>query len=310
VVGPGILGNMLSQEATERAFETGAAAVRTDRDLVVVAGPDASSYLHGQLSQNTERMTVGDSAWSLLLSPQGRIDAWLRVSKVDDEIFWLDVDSGFGEPAKRRLEMFLLRTNCTIDLVPTQMVAVRGPAAGSVEDARVKLGGSGNGTFVASVPWPGVLGFDVIGEKSFPPSDIEEGSPAALETLRIRLGIPRMGTELGEKTIPAEAGIVARSADFGKGCYVGQELVARVDSRGNNTPRSVLPVSITGEDVPPQGTELILDGDPIGVVTSAALSNDGVVALASVKRGFSPPFTASVEINGEPRSAEVSAATC
>ncbi len=310
----GILAKMLSAKDTELAIDTGMVAVRTTRDVVVVAGPDAASYLHGQVSQNIEKLEIGASAWTFLLEPQGRICAWARATRVDGETFWLDTDQGFGQQMLERLERFKLRTKASFALFEASVLSVRGPATASNVDVT-----NDDGSFkrpdeavVASLGWPGLQGFDVLSPQQISLADflpgVEEGAPEALESSRIRAGIPKMGRELGEKTIPAEAGIVDLAADFSKGCYVGQELVARIDSRGNNTPRRVLPLAIDGSVVPRHGAALTVDGKSVGTITSAADSQQGIVALGSIKRGVDVPSDVVVDIEGSPVSARLSEA--
>ena len=106
-----------------------------DRDVVVVSGPDAIGYLQGQVSQDVEALAVGASAWSLVLQPQGRIDAWARISRVADDAAVLDVDAGFGPALVARLARFKLRVKADIEPLPWRCVAVRGPAAGEVMSA-------------------------------------------------------------------------------------------------------------------------------------------------------------------------------
>jgi len=292
---------MLSAFDTEKRFDSDVACARSTRDVVIAAGVDAASYLNGQVSQNVERLEVGASAWSFVLQPQGRISAWTRISRTASDVFWLDTDPGFGQHMLARLERFKLRTECSFQLFSPEVVSVRGPQSPTVEKARKELGERSGELVVAAIGWPGGTGFDVLGAGAAQPPPLlgfDEGDPAALEALRIRLGIPKMGAELGEKTIPAEAGMVNLSADFSKGCYVGQELVARIDSRGNNTPRRVLPVSVDGADVPAEGAVIRVGTDLAGHITSSSRSVHGVVALGSVKRAFEAPFDATVDDPG------------
>jgi folate-binding protein YgfZ len=106
-----------------------------------------------------------------------------------------------------------------------------------------------------------------------------------------------MGRELTPKTIPAESGVVERSVSFTKGCYTGQELVARIDSRGGNVPRRLRGLVVEGEGVPSAGDAVTVGDTDAGVVTSAAWSpaRRAVVALAYVSRSVEPPATGSVE---------------
>ena len=225
---------------------------RVPRDFVQVSGPDARSFLQGQLSQDVDSMSPGTSSMSFLLQPQGKVDAYLRVSCISDEAFLLDVDPGFGDAVVDRLARFKLRTKAEVTRV-------------------------GGWQCIAELR-DGELVEEII-------DDIEvEGVPADLEeyeVLRIKAGTPAMGREIDESTIPASLGVVDRAVSFTKGCYTGQELVARIDSRGGNTPTKLVgvrgPVSI--------GDPIVLDGREVGRVTSAA----GDVGLALVRREVEPP---------------------
>jgi tRNA-modifying protein YgfZ len=118
---------------------------------------------------------------------------------------------------------------------------------------------------------------------------------ADYERRRIEAGVPALGRELDADTIPAEAGplVIEKSVSFTKGCYTGQELVARVDSRGSNTPRRMRLVRID-DGVPAEGSELVVDDKVVGRLTSVAPAGAGAVALASVGRAVTPPVAATV----------------
>jgi folate-binding protein YgfZ len=262
--------------------------VEVPRDVVRVAGPDAVSYLQGQVSQDVEGLAVGSSAWSFVLQPQGKVDAWFRMTRTGDDELVLDVDGGYGGVLVERLERFKLRTKADFErLEDWRCVAVRGlPSPDSAgESAR-------GGPLMVQIGW-GVDGFDVLGVDPRPAGDVPEGTLADYEALRIECGVPRMGSELTERTIPAEAGkaVIDRSVSFTKGCYTGQELVARIDSRGGNVPRHLRGLILDG-DVPPEpGEPVVVGGAEVGVVTSAARSTnlDALVALAYVKRDVEVP---------------------
>ncbi|MEM8925364.1 MAG: hypothetical protein AAGD35_17820 [Actinomycetota bacterium] len=265
-----------------------------ERDVLEVVGPDATGYLQGQLSQNVESMAEGDSRRALLLQPQGKVDAWFRVTRLGPERFWLDTDPGHGQGALDRLNRFKLRVDVEISLVTMATFAVRGPGAA---DGPAALGVvPADGAVVADALWPGIDGFDVLGEITDTGS-VEVRPGAALDDLRIRLGVPAMGRELDGSTIPAAAGIVDLSVDFDKGCYVGQELVARIDSRGSNTPTNLRGLRLpAAAEIAPGGT-LMVDGANVGTVTSvsAEVGNDGErLALAYVRRAVEVPATVTV----------------
>ena len=205
------------------------------RDTIRVEGPDAAVYLQGQISQDVDAIGVGETAWSLVLQPNGKLASWFRIHRVAEQEFLLDTDEGHGSGLVARLERFKLRTDATIDVSDTQLPA--------------------------PVTWPGAPD----------PSD---------ERQRILAGMPKMGAELTDETIPGEGGqqLIDLSVSFTKGCYTGQELVARIDSRGGNVPRPIRVVQADGELA--VGDEVRVDGDVVGVITSAI----GDVALAPLMR--------------------------
>ena len=278
-----------------KAFRETAGAVVLPRDFVRAAGPDVIKFLQGQLSQDVAALAAGESTWSFLLAPQGKVVAFLRVLRTGDEELVLETDAGYGPAVIERLNRFKLRVKCDLDPLDWRCMAVRGPASHEAADR-------GTGTVVVA-DWPGLPGADLVGEAPY--AEVVGCSFEAYEAVRIEAGIPVMGRELDEGTIPAEAGIVDRSASFTKGCYTGQELVARIDSRGGNTPRHLRGVVLAAgaADVPPAGAVLRADGKDVGALTSVAFSPGlgAVVALAYVRRAVEPP--ADVEVAWETGSA-------
>ncbi|MEY2403565.1 MAG: tRNA-modifying protein YgfZ [Acidimicrobiaceae bacterium] len=257
-----------------------------ERDIVRASGPDTITYLQGQLSQDIAAIPVGGSAWSLLLQPTGKVDAWLRVARLGDDDVQLDVDAGFGQAVLDRLKRFLLRTKCELELrAGITGAAVRGTA---VRGTAVR-GASGDGLVVV---WPGVDGYDVLDAAAdLPPVD-----QSAYERLRIACGVPAMGAELTDDTIPAEAGqwLIDASVSFTKGCYTGQELVARIDSRGGRVPKPIRVIVVDGHAS--VDDEVTVDGAVVGRLTSATPSEDGTstLALAPIARSVEPPAGAEV----------------
>ncbi|MEO8697031.1 MAG: glycine cleavage T C-terminal barrel domain-containing protein [Acidimicrobiales bacterium] len=256
---------------------------KLDRDIIRIAGPDAISYLHGQLSQDIVGLAIGASAFTFLLEPQGKVSAWGRITRVADDAVLFDVDHGFADVTMARLNRFKLRTKADIEQLDWPVFAVRGDSENDLTDTGV----------VAQFDWPGFEGVDLMGGD--PAFSTTVGDFADYERLRIEAGLPAMGHELDANTIPAEAGdvIIDKSVSFTKGCYTGQELVARVDSRGNNTPRRLRLVRID-DGVPQEGSELLVDDKVVGKLTSVAASGNGAVALAYVQRAVAPPVDAVV----------------
>ena len=263
-----------------------ATAVRRDRDMVYVVGPEACAYLQGQLSQDVDALAPAEAAYTFVLQPTGKVDAWLRVTRMADDAFLLDVEAGWGEVVLVRLTRFLLRTDCTVEALDWELVTVMDAEPDTVD---IPVGGA-----AIPVDWPGLQGVDLLGPSVVIPDSTKEVDGSVWEYRRIAAGIPTLGVEMDESTIPGATGMVNRSVSFTKGCYTGQELVARVDSRSAGTPTRL--VRAIGEGpAPATGSEITLDGDLAGRLTSVAVDVDkagfGFVALAEVRRAVVVPTT-------------------
>ena len=256
---------------------TEAFAAWVERDVIRAQGPDTLTFLQGQLSQDLESMATDESRWSLLLAPTGKVDAWLRVTRSADDEFVLDTDGGWGDAVIARLQRFKLRTKCDIEPVDGwRCLAVRGT---TVADPAAR-----------PIAWPGVVGVDLLGADVAPPPDVPMVD--LYERLRIESGVPAMGRELTESMIPVDAGqwLIDASVSFTKGCYTGQELVARIDSRGGNAPHPVRGLRVPGR-VDVGATVTSVEGRALGELTSVSFIEDRgeTVALAPLARVVEPP---------------------
>ncbi|HZD65539.1 MAG TPA: glycine cleavage T C-terminal barrel domain-containing protein, partial [Acidimicrobiales bacterium] len=249
---------------------------------------------------------------SFVLQPQGKVDAVVRATRVADDVIVLDVDQGFGEAVLARLRRFRLRMKVELAALPDwACLALRGPeavaatgeaaggsAAGAVEEASRAL--------VVPARWPGAPGVDVLGQGVGVPEGVRLCGPEALVTLRVEAGVPAMGAELTERTIPAESGLVDAAVSFTKGCFTGQELVARIDARGGRVPRRLRGVVVAAASLgegplPPAGAEVVNGDKVVGQTTTVALSPglDAAVALAYVRREVEPPATLALRWGDE-----------
>ena len=226
--------------------------IRLDRDVVCVQGTDAEKYLHSQLSNDVQGMAVGSSRWSLLLEPTGKLIAVVRVTRFEDTVFMLDTEPGVGDDVVARLNRFRIRVAATVERLDWQCVALRGEGARVVAPLRPASDGR-----IVDAWWPegADAAVDLIGASV---ADVESVAPvdaAAYDALRVSAGWPIMGVDFAQGCIPAETGLVGIAVSFSKGCYPGQELVERMDSRATNAPFSLRVVDDAGYAVGDQPFE-------------------------------------------------------
>lgn len=265
--------------------------------LVVVRGPDATSFLQSIVSQDLAPVAVGETVASLLLQPQGKLDvafrATRRASGDDGDEWWLDTEPNGAERLVAGLTRFRIRVKADIaDRSPaTAMASVVGAECTAPSDL-----------VVTGTAWGDHPGTDLVGPADvvaawITGSGLRVGTSAELEVLRIDAGIPRQGVDVDDSTIPQEAFLERDAVSFTKGCFIGQELVCRIDTRGRVN-RFLRRLAIPGEIVPPHGADVRHDGKAVGTVTSAVAvpGEDRVVALAMVRREVEPPAEVTVTV--------------
>lgn len=240
------------------------------RDVVTVTGADAARFLHSQLSQDVASMEAGDSRNSFLLEPTGKITAILRVTRAGLDRFVLDTEPGFGDAVMTRLGRFKIRVDAELELATQTWRAIRGLKGTTLSGgiAAWRMDGSA---------------FDVFSSGAAMPAAIVEGTMGQFHAERLRASWPLMGVDVTQEMIPAETPIVDLAVSFSKGCYPGQELVERMDSRGSRAPRSL--VVVPCDPTTSVGDDVVVSGECVGTFTSIASSNEGTVGFAHVKRG-------------------------
>jgi folate-binding protein YgfZ len=235
------------------------------RASVAVVGPDAASYLERMVSNEIESLAVGEAREALLLTPKARIVAPLVVWRRGEDDFLLLTEPGLGEVVRATLLRARLRSRCVIALEEHRATLVLGTTDGGIPCADY-----------------GVPAVELLDAE--PPAGAEPITEAALERLRILVRSPRWGAELDDRVLPAEAGLEQRAISFTKGCYPGQEPVARLHYRGRPN-RGLRVLAIAEGEPPTYDAELALDGKVVGRVTSVAPDAEhGLVALAFVRR--------------------------
>lgn len=277
-------------DAYRAAAETCALAL-LDRGVTVFAGPDATRFLQGMLSCDVAGIPPGDAHYALLLTPKAHVVADLRLRRVDETTLIADHDPAAADVLRRTLTRYRLASKLTIDPAPdTTLVRLLGPATSTVLGVPVAghegapLGACAGLDWFVGAPH-GVPCADALAPRRLETSPID-GVPVldrtTYDAVRIEAALPQFGAELSERIMPAEAGVVERAVAFDKGCYIGQEPVARLHYRGHaNRGLRVLEL----DDLPPPSAPVAVGEREVGWVTSAVRRPDGrVVALAYVRR--------------------------
>jgi tRNA-modifying protein YgfZ len=220
------------------------------------------------VSNDVGALAVGEACDALLLTPKARLIAPLRVFRRGEENFLLLTEPELGETVRSHLVQFRFAARAEIELEAHTSKLLIGEEAEPPSDVLA----------VANSDY-GVPAWELLDP---PALEGEELPPEGLERLRIEAGTPRFGRELDERVLPAEAGLVDRAVSLTKGCYPGQEPVARLQYRGHAN-RGLRRLRIETTDPPPYDSELELDGKVVGRVTSAVPVNGAVHALAYVR---------------------------
>jgi folate-binding protein YgfZ len=240
------------------------------RDVVIVQGDDAAQFLHSQLAQDIASVPVGGSVHSLLLAPTGHVVALVRVVRHVDTVFTLDVEQGFGEKVIARLQRFVLRAKVTMRPCDWTVRAFRGEGAADAA-------GRGAGSAVAW--WGGSECVDVVARAEDLPFAGERVPVAVIDVMRADAHWPAMGSDIEEGDVPATTGVLRAAVSFTKGCYPGQELVERMDSRNSSAPVVLRAVrageSTDGCTVTSRGDAWLLVRAPRGSDVGTALSGSG-----------------------------------
>ncbi len=229
------------------------------RSYVRVAGPDAEEYLNRMISNDVAVLGPGEACEALLLTPKARIVAPLVVLRRAHDDFLLLTEPELGERVRAELTRSRFAAKAELEL--------------ETHTTHVVFGEETDGIETAAYGEPAV---EVLDAELEPTVSAEE-----LELLRIRAGTPAWGRELDDRVLPAEAGLDERAISFTKGCYPGQEPVARLHYRGHaNRGLRILELTTLAE---PEA-EVSYEGKAIGRITSAAATDGGALALAYVRR--------------------------
>ena len=299
---------MIATSEYELVTESAGLLERPGRAMFAVRGGEAADFLQGQVSNDVESLSPGQGCYATILNHKGKLRTDLRVLRGAD-FFWLDTEAIGHAVLRHMLNTYTLGRDVRWEDVGEShaLLSLIGPAADDLIDPPPPVEehsfvDSGAGLWVRTD-----LGIDLLcstarAQELRTELGVEEVSEEVVECLRIESGRPRLGLDMDADTIPQEAGINARAVDFEKGCYVGQETVARLHYKGKpNRHLRGLRLSEPAE----RRAEILLGDKPVGRIGSTCVSPRlGPIALALVRREAAPGDTVLVD-GAEARVAEL-----
>jgi folate-binding protein YgfZ len=250
----------------------------------------AAEFLQGQVTNDVEGLAPGTGCYAAFLNPKGKLRADVRVLRTDDGL-WLDAEGYAKEVVEWVIDSFAVGLDVVREDVTDAyaILSLIGPGADAVLDAvppeteHAHVRGA-HGIYVRTD-----LGVDAItpdADAARAAFGVEEVQHDVAEVLRVERGRPRLGLEMNDTTIPQEAGLNERAVDFEKGCYVGQETVARLHYRGKPN-RHLRGLRLT--EPAERGAPITFGEKEVGVVGSAVVSPAlGPLALALIRKEASP----------------------
>lgn len=287
---------------------------RAGRFSITVNGSEAGEYLQGQITNDVENLTPGSGCYAALLDRKGHLQADMRILRLEDDQFWIDTEEAAGARVLKHLSMYKIGRDAAVAAADRRIVSLVGP--GSIEVTGLAPGDEFDSTAatIAGTECLVVvtdLGLDVITPAADVQGVISEleskkavpVSEAAVEILRVETGRPRFGRDMSEASMPAEAGIVEMAVNFTKGCYIGQEPVARLHYRGKPN-RHLRGLRFKGPVE--AGSSVHLGERELGTVGTAVLSPaNGAIGMAILRKEAEPGSVVTVETGSGPVEAVV-----
>lgn len=259
------------------------------RDALWVVGPDAIRFVDGLVSQDLASMQDREVRRSFLLGPQGKLRALLWLARFSDDLL-LIADHGWGERVASDLDHYRIRIKAVVE--PNRLAvhelwgggdrgAGEGLSPSVTREVVVRLGSTDRLVAIGPVP----------------AGDWTEVDEESYTRDRVLAGEPVFGIDVDESTIPQETGLVPEAVSFTKGCYLGQELVARIDSRGHVN-RHLERIELDGGPPPPSGAGVWQGDAEVGVLTSPVLAGHGSIGLCLLRREVAHGDTVQVRADG------------
>jgi len=308
----------LGIDAQYRVIREGAGLLdRSDRARIAVGGPDAGEFLQGQITNDVEALEPGAGCYATLLDRKGHIRADMRVLRLDDGSYLIDTEPEAGAAVLAHLSMYKVGRDAEVTAADDgALLALLGPQTELIVGAPLGAEHSHRTLAIAGTECHVIatdLGADVLVPAAADADAVvaalhdtgaEAIEPEAAEIARVEAGRPRLGREIEpERTMPQEAGINERAVSFTKGCYIGQETVARLHYKGKPNRHLRL---LTSAARLPVGAAVSLDGRELGTVGTAVLSPArGPLALAILRREAEPGVEVEVAGAGAARVEEI-----
>jgi folate-binding protein YgfZ len=270
------------------------------RGRLCLTGADRRRFLNGQVTNNVKDLQPGQGCYAALVNAKGKVESDLNVYGLDEE-YLLDFEPGLSERITRRFETFIIADDVTItDVAPLYgLLSLQGPrSAEALAHLAPELTPPDHALAFTRLQHPAwgeiycmnqargaSLGYDLF----LPHASLETalrqieavlrdraGRPCgwrALETLRIEAGLPRYGQDMDATNLAPEAGLESRAISYTKGCYIGQEVIARIRTYGQ-VAKTLRGLRLAGDlpELPPRGTPLLWNGREVGYLTSAVAS--------------------------------------
>ena len=294
-------------DAEYRQLREEAALVRRPSQRAIeVRGADAVEFLESQLTNDVASLAPGEGCYAALLDRKGHLQGDMRVLLIDPERLWLIAEDAGAERLVSHLGLYRVGREVEVERIDLHVASVIGPAAAAatgIDRPPAEHSHSAVADGVRAVATED--GIDLLSggppPRALAGAELREVSEEAAEIVRVEAGRPRFGREMTVETMPAEAGIVEQAVSFTKGCFIGQETVARLHYKGRPN-RHLRGLRLEREAS--AGQLVHLDGRELGRVGTAVVSPArGPIALAILRREASPGTR--VEVGDAANVAEV-----